>query len=86
MKIEVKVFPGSNRECIVEKDGKIKIYVNPSADKGKANARLIELVAEKYKVKKRDVRILRGAASRGKLLEVDFTGETQKGKDRNNRG
>lgn len=70
MKIDVKVFPGSNREELIEKDGKIKVYVNPSADKGKANSRVIEIVAERYKVKKKDVSIVRGVTSRNKVLEV----------------
>ncbi|HPN72935.1 MAG TPA: DUF167 domain-containing protein [Candidatus Omnitrophota bacterium] len=70
MRIEVKVFPGAGREEFVEKDGILKIYVNPSADKGKANARVIEMVAEKYGVKKRDVSIVRGNVSRNKVMEV----------------
>ena len=74
MRIEVKVFPGSSREQIVEKDGKIKIYVNPSPDKGKANTRVIEIVAEKYGVRKKDVKILHGETSRNKILEVDIAG------------
>ncbi len=74
MKIEVKVFPGANRNELVEKEGKIKVYVNPSPDKGKANFRVIELVAEKYGVKKRDVKIVRGLTSRNKILEVNSAG------------
>ena len=74
MKIEIKVFPGSNRNELIEKDGKIKVYVNPAPDKGKANARVIELVAKKYGVRKKDVSILRGVISRNKILEVNVAG------------
>jgi uncharacterized protein len=71
MKVEIKVFPGASREEIVEKDGKIKVYVNPSPDRGKANSRVIELVAEKFGVRKKDVSIFRGETSRNKILEVN---------------
>lgn len=74
MKIEIKVFPGSNREGIFEKDGKVKVYVHASADKGKANMKVIELFAKRYGVRKKDVNILRGAVSRNKILEVDIGG------------
>ncbi|MFA6636059.1 MAG: DUF167 domain-containing protein [Candidatus Omnitrophota bacterium] len=72
MKIEVKVFPGSKRELVEEKDGKVKIYVHSPPDKGKANARVVELVAEKYGVRKSQVKIVRGVLSRNKILEVEI--------------
>ncbi len=85
MRIEVKVFPGSSRESVEQANGSLKIRVHPCAEKGKANLRVMELVAKKYGVKKKDVRILRGALSRSKVLEVDIDGEEKSGKDRDNR-
>jgi uncharacterized protein (TIGR00251 family) len=70
MRIEIKVFPKSSREQLVEKDGKLKAYVKSAADKGKANKALIELIAKAYKVKKSDVKIIAGETSRNKVVEV----------------
>ncbi len=72
MRVEVKVFPGASRERVTEKDGKIKVYVTVPPERGKANARVIELIADRYKIRKSGIRILRGASSREKTLEVDI--------------
>ncbi|MDP8298985.1 MAG: DUF167 domain-containing protein [Candidatus Tantalella remota] len=70
MKLEVKVFPKAGRNEILEKDGITKVYVKAAPDKGKANAAVIKLIAKKYKVRKADVKIVTGATSRNKLLEI----------------
>ncbi|MBD3426204.1 MAG: DUF167 domain-containing protein [Candidatus Omnitrophica bacterium] len=70
MRLEVKVFPKSQREELVEKDGMLKAYVKAAPDKGKANKALVNLVAREYKVKKSDVTIVAGQTSRKKILEV----------------
>ena len=70
MRIEVKVFPKSSRRELTEKDGGIRAYVKAAPDKGKANKALIELIAEAYKVKKSDVKIVRGETSRNKVVEI----------------
>ena len=70
MRISVKVFPKSSREELVEKDGIIKAYVKAAPDKGKANRALVELIAEEYKVKKSDVKIVAGETSRTKMVEI----------------
>lgn len=71
MKISIKVVPKASREEIIEKDGLIKVYVREAPDKGKANKAVIELVAQKYNVKKRDVMIVSGQTSRNKIVEVN---------------
>lgn len=70
MRLQVKVFPKSSREELVEKDGVIKAYVKAAPDKGKANKALVALVAKKYRVKKTDVSIVTGQTSRNKVVEV----------------
>jgi uncharacterized protein (TIGR00251 family) len=70
MKLEIKVFPKSSREELLEKDGKLKAYIKAAPDKGKANKALIELVAKKYGVSKSKVKILIGQTSRNKVVEV----------------
>jgi uncharacterized protein (TIGR00251 family) len=71
--LEIKVFPKSSREELVEKDGVIKAYVKAAPDKGKANKALVALIAKKYRVKKTDVTIVTGQTSRNKVVEVSGT-------------
>ena len=70
VKFQVKVFPRSSRERLVEKDGVIRAYINAAPDKGKANKALIALISKEYGVKKSEVTIITGLTSRNKVVEV----------------
>lgn len=70
MKLEIKVFPKSSREEIVEKNGITKVYVTAPADKGKANKAVIGLFAKKYGISKSRVSIVFGGTNRKKLVEI----------------
>jgi uncharacterized protein (TIGR00251 family) len=70
MRLEVKVLPRSSREELVREGGVLKAYVKAAPDKGKANKALIELIAREYKVRKSDVRIVKGRTGRNKIVEV----------------
>jgi uncharacterized protein (TIGR00251 family) len=70
LRIEVKVFPKSSRERLVEKNGLIKAYVKAAPDKGKANKALVDLIAREYNVKKNRVTIISGQTGRNKVVEV----------------
>ncbi|MFH1552625.1 MAG: DUF167 domain-containing protein [Candidatus Omnitrophota bacterium] len=74
MKIQVKVFPKSSREELIEKGGIVKAYIKAAPDKGKANKALIELIAKKYNTRKMDVTIVSGQTSRNKIVEVKTNG------------
>lgn len=66
--IEVKVKTNSPEPKIVEKDGKITVYVKAMPEGNKANMEIIKLFSKKYK----DVRILRGLKSSKKLLGLEI--------------
>jgi len=68
--VNVKVIPNAKNEKVLEEDGKLKVYVRASATEGKANKALIEALADFFKVKTGDIRILRGLKSREKTVEV----------------
>lgn len=73
MKIEVRVKPGSKREIVRDLgDGTLEVRVSASPEKGKANERLIEVLAKHYGVSKSSIRIVRGHTSRIKLIEIDL--------------
>ncbi len=47
-----------------------KIYVTVPPEKGKANKRMIELLADYFKVSKSQIKILKGEISRNKIVEI----------------
>ena len=60
---------------VVMKDegGNYKVKVNARASEGRANMRLIEMLAEHFDVPKSHIRILKGFGGRNKLVEIDDT-------------
>ncbi len=73
MRIKVKVKPNSKKDEVKElAPDRLEVKVSAPPEKGKANERVIELLAEHYGVKKSAVRILRGHSSREKLIEIDL--------------
>jgi len=71
-KIWVTVKPLAKHENVIpHSDGELLASVNAPANDGKANSRLIELLAEYFRTAKSNIRILRGQRSRKKLIEVD---------------
>jgi hypothetical protein len=71
MIISVKVVPNS-KKSEVEKIGEnnFKVKVDAKAEDGKANRRLVEILAEHFKVAKSSVVILKGMKSRNKIIEI----------------
>lgn len=71
MKINVRVKPGAKQEKVVlNEDGSLVVYCHARAHEGEANTAAIRLVAEFYKVAKSQVKIVRGAKGRDKVLEI----------------
>jgi uncharacterized protein len=71
MRIYVKVVPGSSQEKVEKDDGgNFKVWVSAPPEKGKANERLLDVLAEHFGVAKKEVRIVSGRTSRIKLIEL----------------
>jgi uncharacterized protein (TIGR00251 family) len=71
MFISVKVVPNSkNPEIEKIGDGKYRVRVDEKAESGKANMRLVEMLAEHFKVPKSSVFISKGVKSRNKIIEI----------------
>jgi uncharacterized protein (TIGR00251 family) len=71
LKIWVTVKPQAKKEEIKKTDdGGIVASVQAPARQGKANEALIELLASYFSTSKSSVRIIRGATSRKKLIEI----------------
>lgn len=73
MKLDIKVYPQSSRQKIIQADSGIyKVYLNSAPEKGKANKELIKLLASHFGVKKSDVTIEKGETSRTKTVNVNM--------------
>lgn len=70
MIIEARVSTNSKNPGIEESQGFLKIRVKAKPVEGKANSEVIKKVAEHYGVKECSVRIIKGAASRKKIIEL----------------
>jgi uncharacterized protein (TIGR00251 family) len=71
MRIQVHTTPGARQELVQEVSaGVFKVKVNAKAVDGKANIRLIEILAKHFNVPFSAIRIISGATSREKVIEI----------------
>ncbi len=69
--VAVRAQPGARRNGIVgEQAGALKVAATAPPDKGRANAALIEILAESLGVKRSEVELVSGATSRAKKFLV----------------
>jgi len=72
MKINVIVVPNSKSfEVIKIDDNNFKVKVDALATQGKANKRLIEILAEYFNVSKSSIKILKGFKNRNKIVCIE---------------
>ena len=72
MKIKVRVTPNAKAAEVREvTPGLFSVRVNAKPVDGKANIRLIEILAEHFHVPFGAIRIISGATSREKVIEID---------------
>lgn len=70
--VSVRVTPGSSKPRVEERsDGTFRVYVSASPDKGKANSEMLRSIAKHLGVPGSAITIIRGHASRVKLLRID---------------
>lgn len=71
MRIRVNVIPRAKTRGIEPMpDGGLRVRVAEPAEDGRANTAVINALAERFHVPTRAVTIVRGAASRRKLIEI----------------
>ena len=78
-RLAIRVQPGARRTGLAGRlsDGTIKIAVTAPPEDGRANAALIEWLAEALGLRPRQVRVVRGAASRSKTIEIEGLDENE---------
>jgi uncharacterized protein (TIGR00251 family) len=71
MRIKIKTQPGAKKAEVLETgEGEFKVRVNAKPVDGAANIRLIEILAEHFNVPFGAIRIISGATSREKVIEI----------------
>ncbi|MBU0478561.1 YggU family protein [bacterium] len=68
--INIRVIPNAKKNNVSEDQGKLKVHISAPAIDGKANKALIKVLAEHFKIKKNHIRIIKGAKSREKAVEI----------------
>ncbi|MEO6739490.1 MAG: DUF167 domain-containing protein [Chthoniobacteraceae bacterium] len=69
--MKLRIVPNAKRDEVVGEYGDaVKIKVAAPAVEGKANEALLEFVAEKLRVHRRDITLISGEKSRDKLIEA----------------
>ncbi len=70
--IHVKVLAGMKKESLKQKsEDHFEISVKEKAEQNMANKRVLEIVAEHFKIAKNKVRIINGHHSPSKLLIIE---------------
>jgi hypothetical protein len=70
MKIVVKVTPKAKDNLVIPIDDYYRVRVTAPADKGQANAKVIELIADYFNVPKITVEIVSGWNFREKIVKI----------------
>lgn len=73
MKISVRLKPNSRHreEVVMNDDGSLTIYTKAPAIEGRANLAAVKLLAKYFDVAPSKVKLVRGAASKYKVFEID---------------
>jgi uncharacterized protein (TIGR00251 family) len=73
MMITIKASPNAKKPVIKKINETLyEVRIDAPPDKGKANVRLIELLADYLKLSKSSIRIVRGHKGRNKIVEIKF--------------
>jgi uncharacterized protein (TIGR00251 family) len=69
--LEVKVTPNASRNAVTGwRDDVLRVKIAAAPEKGKANRELIDFLGRLLQVKNSDIIIVKGEASRNKLIEI----------------
>ena len=71
MKLNVVVKPNARKNAVeTREDGSLVVYVSTPPIEGRANERLVQVLAEHFGRPRRDIVIVSGVRSKRKIVEV----------------
>lgn len=71
IRLHLRVSPGARRSAVIGRHGDAwKLRVAAVPERGRANASVVELLATSLELRRPDVRIIGGAVSRDKVVEI----------------
>ena len=77
-RLKLRIVPNAKRNEVVGEHGEaVKIKVAAPALEGKANEALLEFLAEKLRLHRRDVALITGEKSRDKRIEIATLDEAE---------
>lgn len=71
MILNIRVVPKASRNLIKKENHGLKAYLTKPAQDNLANTQLIDLLAEYLKIKKYQIKIIKGGKSRDKLIQIN---------------
>ncbi|MDP8233516.1 MAG: DUF167 domain-containing protein [Candidatus Saelkia tenebricola] len=71
MKVTVRVVSGAKKADIRKEADVLRVKIDAPPVEGKANKRLIEILAEYFLVPKSKIKIIKGERSKNKIIQVD---------------
>jgi len=72
VRVNVKVVPNSKKAKVEQTEGGVlRVNVDAPAKEGKANKRLVEILAKYFSKPKSSIRIVKGRTSKNKVVEID---------------
>ena len=79
--VAVRVHPGASRELVsLLPDGSLDVRLRARPVEGQANARLVELLADRLGLRKRDVEVVSGVRSRQKVVRIGLASAEELGR------
>ena len=71
IRLHLRVSPGAGRSAVVGRHGDAwKLRIAAAPERGRANASVVRLLATSLEIGRPDVRIVSGAVSRDKVVEI----------------
>lgn len=70
MRIKVRVVPRAKKTCIESFEDGLKVHMSEPAIDGRANKKLIEILADYYRVKKYNITIVKGEKQKDKIVNI----------------
>ena len=78
MILSIRVIPKASRNLVKKENDSLKVYLTQPAQEGLANKQLVDLLAGYFKVKKYQIKIIKGQNSRNKAVEIDTASDNGK--------